>query len=238
MPAELTTQQVGLVELYLQNQEMDYEPLKGELLDHICCMIEEKITNGENFQEASEAVFDQFRKDDLKKIKDQTIHSLNQKSLTMKKISFLVLGLMLTTVTIVLSINADPPDVSPLGKNYTITSSFGMRMHPIFKERKMHLGIDLKAPKGTPVYATANGVVEKVKLNKSGYGKHIIIKHDDSYQSLYAQLSEVTVEEGQKIKKGDKIALTGNSGTSTAPHLHYEVIKDGKRIDPELYFGP
>ena len=235
---ELNNQQVENIEAFLASKELEYLPLKEEMLDHLSCMVETRMAEGMPFHVASKEVFDTFRKDELQELQDQTIHLLNQKKLSMKKVSFLILGLMLTTFTVIWAINIDPPSRNPLGTDYKITSPFGMRFHPILKEKKMHLGIDLKAPIGTPVYASSDGVVEKVEYQKGGYGKHIIIRHDDSFQSHYAQLSEMKVEVGQKVKQGDEIGLTGNSGMSTAPHLHYEVIKDGKRVDPMKYFGP
>ena len=238
MPIELSNQQVLYLEEFLSSKGLEYAPLQEELLDHICCMVESKMVEGKSFQIASKEVFDVFGKDEIKELQNQTILFLNQKTLTMKKASFLVLGLLLTTFTVIWAFNADPPSNNPLGKDYEITSPFGMRMHPVFKEKKMHLGVDFRAPVGTPVYATSDGIIEKVKIQSSGYGKHILIKHDDSFKSMYAQLSEIKVTLGQKVKKGDLIGLVGSSGTSTAPHLHYEVIKDGKKVDPEEYFGP
>ncbi|MFT5166796.1 MAG: murein DD-endopeptidase MepM/ murein hydrolase activator NlpD [Saprospiraceae bacterium] len=238
MPIELNNQQVLFIEAFLSSKGLEYIPLQEELLNHLCCMVELKIAAGNSFHVASKEVFDAFGKDEIKELQHQTIQSLNQKTLTMKKVSFLVLGLLLSTFTIIWAINTDPPSASPLGKDYKISSPFGMRMHPVFKEKKMHLGVDIKAPIGTPVYATSDGVVDKVITHKGGYGNHILIKHDDSFQSMYAQLSEIKVEAGQKIKKGDLIGLVGSSGTSTAPHLHYEVIKNGKKVDPVEFFKP
>jgi murein DD-endopeptidase MepM/ murein hydrolase activator NlpD len=238
MFAELNHQQVSYIESFLQNKGLEYEPLQEEMLDHICCMIETRMSEGETFHQASKQVFDHFRKDELKEIQDQTIQLLNQKSWTMKKMTLLLFGLMLTAVTLTWAINFDPPKVSPLGEHYEITSGYGMRMHPILRKKKKHIGVDFKAPIGTPVLATADGVIEKVENLPNAYGQFIIIKHDGHYQTLYAQLSEIKVDVGQKVKSGEIIGLSGNSGMSTAPHLHYEVIKDGEHVDPEKYFGP
>lgn len=238
MPLELTIEQVALVDDFLTNRHLDYLPLKEEMLDHLCCMIETKMSTGDSFKIASEKVFDAFGKDELKELQDQTIFLLNRKSLTMKKISFLVLALLLFTSSLVWALNNDPPSIYPLGEDYEVSSHFGMRLHPLHKVKKMHLGIDFRAPIGTPVYATSDGVIETVETPTKGYGKHIIIRHDDSFKSLYAQLFEIKVKEGQTVKQGDLIGLVGSSGTSTGPHLHYEVIKDGKRVDPVNYFTP
>jgi len=114
------------------------------------------------------------------------------------------------------------------------TSGFGMRFHPIYRIMKFHSGQDFHAPIGTPVYATGAGVVESIQYN-AGYGNCVIIDHGFGLKTLYAHLSKVLVKSGQVVKRGDKIALSGNSGISDAPHLHYEVIKDGVKVNPMSY---
>lgn len=130
------------------------------------------------------------------------------------------------------------PMISPVkqGGEVKITSGFGMRRHPISKERKMHTGVDLKAPIGTPVFATANGIVIKKDIQPDGYGKMIVVQHGKTYQTVYSQLSAFNVEAGDKVEQGQKIGAVGSSGRSTGPHLHYEVIKDGKKVNPQEYF--
>jgi murein DD-endopeptidase MepM/ murein hydrolase activator NlpD len=114
-------------------------------------------------------------------------------------------------------------------------SGYGMRMHPIYKIRKFHKGMDFSAPTGSPVFATGDATVKSVKRSRRGYGYHIILDHGFSYQTLYAHLSKISVYRGQKVKRGEIIGLVGNTGTSTAPHLHYEVLKNGKHMNP-IYF--
>ena len=114
-------------------------------------------------------------------------------------------------------------------------SGYGMRMHPIYKIRKMHPGMDFSAPVGTPVFATGDAVVQKVSRSRRGYGHHIILDHGFNYETLYAHLSKISVYRGQKIKRGEIIGYVGNTGTSTAPHLHYEVLKNGRNLNP-IYF--
>jgi len=114
-------------------------------------------------------------------------------------------------------------------------SGFGMRMHPIYKIRKFHPGMDFSAPVGTPVFATGDAVVQKVSRSRRGYGHHIVLDHGFNYETLYAHLSEISVFRGQKIKRGEIIGYVGNTGTSTAPHLHYEVLKNGRNLNP-IYF--
>lgn len=115
-----------------------------------------------------------------------------------------------------------------------LTSGFGMRMHPLLKEQRLHRGVDFKAPMGTPVKAAGDGIIRSVVYNNEGegYGKFILIDHQNGYVSQYAQLSEFKVEAGQQVNQGDVIALSGNSGASTAPHLHFEIRYQGEPVDP------
>ena len=119
---------------------------------------------------------------------------------------------------------------------YRISSHFGYRTDPFYKIQKMHSGIDFSAPIGTRIYSTGDGVVEKVVKGNSGYGNNIVIDHGYGYKTRYAHLSKTHVTVGQKVKRGEYIAEVGNSGKSTAPHLHYEVIKNNKAINPINFF--
>jgi len=129
------------------------------------------------------------------------------------------------------------PAIQPLsGKNLRRgISGFGSRLHPIYKIRKMHKGIDFSAPIGTPVYATGNGKVI-AQSSDHGYGKHIEINHGYGYKTLYAHLSKFAVKKGQRVKRGDLIGYVGNTGSSTGPHLHYEVNKNGITVNPVNFF--
>ena len=117
-----------------------------------------------------------------------------------------------------------------------LASGFGMRIHPIYKIAKMHTGLDFTADIGTEIYATGDGVVESIESKYSGYGQHVIINHGFGYESLYAHMSRVAVRPGQKVRRGQIIGYVGNTGTSTGPHLHYEVMKNGEKVDPSFYF--
>lgn len=114
-----------------------------------------------------------------------------------------------------------------------ISSLFGLRRHPILKRNLMHTGIDFSGELGTPVLASADGVIEKVTYS-AGYGNMVIINHGDNITSTYAHLKSFNVKEGDKVKVGQCIALLGNTGTSTGPHLHFEVSVNGKQINPLL----
>ncbi|WP_440897692.1 M23 family metallopeptidase [Amphibacillus sp. Q70] len=118
----------------------------------------------------------------------------------------------------------------------TITSRFGPRDDPFNRSKAIHSGIDVRGEIGTPIYATADGVVQLAQIY-GGYGNTIILDHDGRYETLYAHLSKIDVEQGEPVNKGDIIGELGNSGRSTGPHLHYEVIKDGAPVDPEPYLN-
>ncbi|PSL08023.1 M23 family metallopeptidase [Cecembia rubra] len=133
---------------------------------------------------------------------------------------------------------ASIPAIQPIlnEKLNLLASGFGMRVHPILKVRKMHTGVDFTAPKGTPIYATGDGVVIDVKTVFGGYGKYVEIDHGFGFVTRYAHMNDFKVKKGQKVKRGDQIGTVGNTGSSTAPHIHYEVMKDGKYVNPVNYF--
>ncbi len=130
------------------------------------------------------------------------------------------------------------PAIQPISNNdlKRIASSFGMRIHPFYKVPKMHTGMDFTAPTGTDIYATGDGVVQKVDYSQRGYGNHVVIDHGFGYATLYAHMHSISVRPGQKVKRGSVIGQVGNTGMSVAPHLHYEVHKAGKQINPINYF--
>ena len=115
-----------------------------------------------------------------------------------------------------------------------LTSSFGMRNHPILRQRRQHNGVDLAAARGTPVYATADGMVEMAKYWGS-YGNYVQIGHGGDLETRYAHLSSYTVSDGQQVRKGDLIGYVGSTGRSTGPHLHYEVRVSGEPVNPVPY---
>ena len=119
-----------------------------------------------------------------------------------------------------------------------MASGYGMRSDPFTKVRKMHWGMDFTAPRGTPIYASGDGVVVRADSGSSGYGNHIRIDHGFGYVSLYGHLYKYNVRKNQKVKRGDLIGFVGSTGRSEAPHLHYEIFKDGDRINPiNFYYG-
>ena len=117
-----------------------------------------------------------------------------------------------------------------------VASGYGMRIDPFLKVRRMHYGLDFSVKKGTPIYATADGKVVIIKSSFGGLGKHIYLDHGNGYRTVYAHLNRFNVKKGQKVKRGELIAYSGNTGRSTSPHLHYEVHKNGEKINPINFF--
>ncbi|KIA87515.1 M23 family metallopeptidase [Flavobacterium sp. AED] len=119
-----------------------------------------------------------------------------------------------------------------------LASGFGYRTDPFTKARKMHEGMDFSAKIGTPIYATGDGVVSKADNTVSGFGNHVVIRHGYGYETLYGHLSKYNCRAGQRVKRGDIIGYVGSTGRSEGPHLHYEVHKDGKVVNPlNFYYG-
>ena len=132
------------------------------------------------------------------------------------------------------------PSIQPI-KNENLmrmASGYGYRKDPFTKKRRFHWGMDFTAKKGIPIYATGNGVIKRADNRSSGYGNHIRLDHGFGYVSLYAHLSKYNARRGQTVKRGDIIGYVGNTGRSVGPHLHYEIFKDNKRINPlNFYYG-
>jgi murein DD-endopeptidase MepM/ murein hydrolase activator NlpD len=115
-------------------------------------------------------------------------------------------------------------------------SGWGYRIHPIYKIKQFHYGMDFTANIGTPIYATGDGIVKDVQTIGGGFGRFVIIDHGFGYETLYGHMSDFKVKKGDKVKRGSVIGLVGNSGTSTGPHVHYEVHKNGEPVNPQYYY--
>lgn len=130
------------------------------------------------------------------------------------------------------------PSIQPvINKQLTLlTASYGMRIHPFYKTLQSHQGVDYTIPEGSRVFATADGVVRDVALRNSTQGQTVVIDHGNGYETSYSHLSRINVRRGQQVRRGDIIALSGDTGLSLSPHLHYEVRYNGMRVDPVHYF--
>jgi hypothetical protein len=133
---------------------------------------------------------------------------------------------------------ASIPAIQPISNKdlKRFASGFGYRTHPIYKTQHFHTGIDFTANIGTEIYATGDGTVERADAEAHGYGHHVVVNHGFGYETLYGHMSKIKVRPGEKVKRGDIIGYVGNSGTSTGPHLHYEVIKNNDKINPINFF--
>ena len=119
---------------------------------------------------------------------------------------------------------------------HSITSDFGWRTHPIYKTQQFHPGMDFASEQGTPIYSTGDGLIERADNMAQGYGNHVVINHGFGYQTLYGHMSKIAVHANQKINRGQLIGYVGSTGLSTGPHLHYEVIKNGEKVNPINYY--
>ncbi len=130
------------------------------------------------------------------------------------------------------------PSIQPIVNDQLtlLTASYGMRMHPFYKRLYSHQGVDYTIPERTRVFATADGVVKSVSLKNSTQGKQIVIDHGNGYETSYSHLALVDIPRYRRVKRGDIIGLSGNTGLSLTPHLHYEVRYNGTRVDPVHYF--
>lgn len=117
-----------------------------------------------------------------------------------------------------------------------ISSRYGLRRHPVLGYSRLHRGIDFSMKPGNPVYATGDAVVESIKIEMRGYGRQIVLNHGFGYKTRYAHLKNILVTEGMRVKRGEQIATTGNSGLTSGPHLHYEVLYKGHNVNPANYF--
>jgi murein DD-endopeptidase MepM/ murein hydrolase activator NlpD len=134
---------------------------------------------------------------------------------------------------------ASLPAIQPVSNKELkrLSSGYGHRLDPMLKTRRMHWGVDFSLDVGSPVYATGDGKIKWTKSSISGYGKQIELDHGFGYSSKYAHLDMFAVKKGQMVKRGDLIGYSGNTGKSTAPHLHYEVHLNGKKVNPIHYFS-
>ena len=133
---------------------------------------------------------------------------------------------------------AHTPAIQPVSNRdlTRIASGFGFRIDPVYKTRKMHQGLDFTAPQGTPIYATADGIVNHAGNKGNGFGNYVTIDHGYGYQTLYGHMVRIKATAGMSVKRGEVIGWVGSTGKSTGPHCHYEVVKMNEKIDPIYFF--
>lgn len=200
---------------------------------------------GSLFVTAYKDAVEAFGPNGFETLQIQSQKPINQKSIHMLKAtlltSLMIIGFMAANALfhrpVTISTNSGVWS-SPMGGDFEVTSGFGMRYHPVLKAKRLHKGIDFRAPVGTEIFAARAGVIQAAGVppkGKEGYGITISIDHDSSFQTYYAHLSEVKVEVGQEVTAGELIGLTGNTGASIGPHLHFELIKAGFPINPDTF---
>jgi murein DD-endopeptidase MepM/ murein hydrolase activator NlpD len=133
---------------------------------------------------------------------------------------------------------AATPAIQPVANKdlNRIASGFGYRIDPVYKTVKLHAGLDFAAPQGTPIYATADGTVKVAGYSDGGYGNHVVINHGYGYETVYGHMVRIKTRNGRRVKRGEVIGYVGNTGKSTGPHCHYEVRKNGQKLDPVYFF--
>ena len=163
-----------------------------------------------------------------------TLNNMNSR-INAQKASYKDLGSMVKDKEKLL---AATPAIQPVSNAdlKRIASGFGYRIDPVYKTVKLHPGLDFAAPAGTPIYATANGTVEFAGNRGDGYGNNVIINHGYGYKTLFGHMFRIKARAGQSVKRGEVIGWVGSTGKSTGPHCHYEVIKNGNKIDPIYFF--
>jgi len=163
-----------------------------------------------------------------------SIENLNARIATQKKSYNELSGLLNNKEKLL----AATPAIQPVSNKdlNRIASGFGYRIDPIYKTVKLHAGLDFSAPQGTPIYATADGVVTTAGNTSNGYGNHVVINHGYGYETLYGHMVRVKTRPGARVNRGDLIGYVGSTGKSTGPHCHYEVHKNGQKLDPVYFF--
>jgi murein DD-endopeptidase MepM/ murein hydrolase activator NlpD len=163
-----------------------------------------------------------------------TINNLNSRIQVQKKSYQELAGLINNKEKLL----AATPAIQPVSNKdlSRVASGYGYRIDPIYKTVKFHAGLDFTAAQGTPIYATAEGVVKVAGFSDGGYGNHVVITHGYGYETLYGHMVRTKARTGQHVKRGDLIGYVGSTGKSTGPHCHYEVHKNGQKMDPVYFF--
>ena len=181
------------------------------------------------------SVFDVFDNADLLKSSTEKLDKITKQIYIQSKSFDEVVKLAKNKEKLLASI----PAIMPINHKdlfHTISSNFGWRTHPIYKTQQFHPGMDFAYPQGTPIYASGDGLIETADDMAQGYGNHVVINHGFGYQTLYGHMSKIAVHANQKINRGQLIGYVGSTGLSTGPHLHYEVIKNGEKVNPINYY--
>jgi murein DD-endopeptidase MepM/ murein hydrolase activator NlpD len=181
------------------------------------------------------SIFDSYDNTDLLKTTTERMDRISKQIYVQSKSFDEVVNLAKSKEKLIASIPAIMP-INQKDLSHAVTSGFGWRTHPIYKTMEFHPGMDFSAEQGTPIYATGDGVVQQADNLAQGYGNHVVINHGFGYQTLYGHMSRIKAIAGQKVSRGQLIGYVGSTGLSTAPHIHYEVIKNGEKVNPINYY--
>ena len=221
------------VSAYLKSMAL-LPSVSEEILDHFSSEIERKMLQGFSFDDAFTSINNEFSQQEITYVSNNKKHleimgKVKTWGLPFAAVAVLSIGLLQSVS------QTNPSWVNPIADehNIKVASVFGFRTHPIYKTRKLHSGIDIVAEAGTPVNAVANGTVISVEYSEKGHGNAVLIEHEDGIQTYYAQLQDIHVKECQKVNSTEVIGTVGSSGLSTGPHLHFELIENGKKVNPE-----
>ncbi|MEM8558030.1 MAG: M23 family metallopeptidase [Bacteroidota bacterium] len=235
----LTDAQVEHIVADLRYRGLLYAPLLDDLVDHVCCLTEARLDEAEPFEDAYAAALAGFGGTrGLHRIQRRT-RSAASPHVTLLRTMAYASTAVAAALFAVLSFNASAqePSVLPFAKEHLVrvSAEFGQAAKAWRGTQRLHRGVDFVVPEGTPIYATGPGVVE-VRDDPHGYGLNIVLTHSNVYTSRYSHLSRFAVEDGQTVTQGDLIGYAGNTGRSTGPHLHYEVLRNGEPVDPSAYY--
>ena len=233
---------INQIKLILRNSGVRNKEILEEMTDHYLTEIEQHTDSGIALHIAITTTIEKIEQADLTSLKTRNSRA-RKVFATLIVFTLVILHLIYpygnVDNTELVETNTElVPDGWPItDPSVSISSRFGMRIHPVFKTQVQHKGIDIAAPIGTPVVATGNAVVQKVGFNKNA-GKFIILQHNERYTSKFYHLSSIEVEENQEVRIGDIIGKVGNTGLSSLPHLHYEIIDADVPIDPLACIKP
>lgn len=197
----------------------------------------ELILNNLDYSVKTSLFCNNFYGSTIKKRINMMTKSKSPKWKTLRYLGFLPLMMLITmSFSVTETVNNNIPDIYPIKtEDFGLTSEYGARIDPITKQKGYHYGMDFSAKTGTPVVATAAGMVIKVVFLEKTYGRLVVIDHGNGFITRYAQLNDFAVKEGDRLEKGALVGYVGQSGRATGPHLHYEVLKDGENVNPAEY---
>ncbi|MEO0743438.1 MAG: M23 family metallopeptidase [Bacteroidota bacterium] len=237
--ATLTDAQVAHIVADLKRRGLLYVPLLDDLVDHVCCLTETRLAHGDPFEDAYAAALADFGGTrGLRRVQRRARSAASPHTTLLRRMTYASSAFVaLLFVALSFNASAQQPSALPFAKEHLVrvSAEFGQVGKIWRTTQQVHRGVDFVVPEGTPIYATGPGTVE-LRDEPQSYGLNIVLTHSETYTSRYSHLSRFAVEDGQAVEQGDLIGYAGNTGRSTGPHLHYEVLRDGEPVDPSGYY--